>query len=309
MIINPYMVTSPPNPLTIAYDADNIQISGINGDVPDDWNLEFGEDIHYVTIGTSAEVIGTNAFNGEATLSGELNIPSSVNNIKSFAFRNARFTGIVMEEGVTGIGNDAFRRTSSSVNNLKNLVIPNSVKQLGTNAFNLVDAPGNGLDLETFQLGTGITGFGGYSFYRNFWGGWTGELDLSSAVDIGDYAFSYWGRVTGLTLSNNLKTLGNSAFAGMTNLKNVVIPSSVTGIGSQLFNQGLGSTQDPGGDHGPATIEINVDTGVWVGSGNFNNTNSGIYTITGAYFQDYTGSSWSVDQGVAAGSIFISGTY
>ena len=62
MIINPYLVTAigggPPNPLTIAYDADNIQISGINGDVPNSWNDGFAEDgIQYFSEGGNGTLI------------------------------------------------------------------------------------------------------------------------------------------------------------------------------------------------------------------------------------------------------------
>jgi hypothetical protein len=181
------------------------------------------------------------------------------------------------------------------------------VKNIELDAFYRPSAPY--INPETFYIGTGVTGIGGNAFRRNNYGGWTGELNLPSAVDIGTYGFAYWSNVTGLNLSENLETIGNSAFEGTASLGSLVIPSSVTSIGFNAFKQSLHSPVVPGAPTSTPNVQINCPTGSWVGTSAFDQTRAAIYTITGAYYQDYTGSSWSGDQGIAAGSTFVSGTF
>ena len=349
---------------TIAYDADNIQISGINGDVPDSWNLEFAEDIHYVTIGTSTEVIGDSGFRNEPTLSGQLTIPATVRNIKDYAFEQPRFTGIVIEEGITGIGQYAFNRNAAPYTISGDLSIPDSVIDLGSNSFYGLEEVDNvyvgarnigpnSLAYGKFTgvtLGTGVETIGSSAFYAgNAINSFITSVNNTSTVlkDIRNSAFRFQ-KFTGFNFNEGITGIGTYAF-DYCDLRNVTIPDSVTSIGSNAFSfntnlksieirnasaflsnssffaatnaTGLvlgpniqsieaGSFQAFGSNEPGYTVEINCPTGVWsVGGFGSLSYNTGFFVITGAYFQDYTGSSWSGDQNIGAGSKFISGTY
>ena len=56
----------------------------------------------------------------------------------------------------------------------------------------------------------------------------------NSVTAIGDYAFSYCNRLTIVTLSANLTTIGKEGFS-YTNLSDIAIPASVTQIGEGAF--------------------------------------------------------------------------
>lgn len=96
---------------------------------------------------------------------------------------------------------------------VKEVVIPNTVTKIGNSAFN-----GN---------------FGG-----------AGSLSLTSVdipgsvEEIGGWAFAYNKKLTTLTLNSGLKKIGEGAFVGAA-IKSVTIPETVTRIESQAFNSCL----------------------------------------------------------------------
>ena len=126
MIINPYMVTSPLNPLTVIYDDLDAQVTGFAGDIPVNyWSVEGSPtDWQRLEVGTGLVNIGDGGFLNNTNLSGALKIPSNVRDIGQQAFQNTKLESLTIKSGVTGIGVDAFRGLSSIIGDI---TIPSSV--------------------------------------------------------------------------------------------------------------------------------------------------------------------------------------
>ena len=110
------------------------------------------------------------------------------------------------------------------------LVIPNSVKEIGRSAFNGCTGF-NG----TLTLSNKLETIGSYAFYGC--SGFTGSLILpNSLTTIGELAFQECEGFTELTLPNALSVIPNQAFYGCKSLSgNLVIPASVKEIGRLAF--------------------------------------------------------------------------
>lgn len=138
---------------------------------------------------------------------------------------------------VTHIGDYAFNtRTGLSIPNVINIqldsvVIPNSVKVIGTHAFY-----GNefGARLENLVLGNGVVEI----HERAFWNIRVEKLDIPDSVRyIGDSAFSVSRGFTfsELTLGRNIEYIGRNAFSS-NRLTEIKIPDSVKEIGMSAFS-------------------------------------------------------------------------
>lgn len=152
----------------------------------------------------------------------------------------AALTEVVIEDGVTEIGNQTFQGCTG----LTNVTIPDSVQKIGAWAFYLceglksVDIPANveignssfrqsGLEQVTVSGGS----VGQYAFHRNVS---LKKIDINCET-IGDEAFSGCDSLTDITLGSSVKILGDKVFYTCKNLENVEIPSTVTDIGEKTF--------------------------------------------------------------------------
>ena len=114
--------------------------------------------------------------------------------------RNETITAIVVEDGVTSIGSNAF----CSVYTAKSISIPEGITKIGSYAF------------------CGCSG--------------VKELVLPSTLtEIGEQAFSDCSGLESLTIPEKVKTIGSYAFSGCTKLKSVTVPESVTKLGAGAF--------------------------------------------------------------------------
>ncbi len=113
---------------------------------------------------------------------------------------------IVMEDGVTSIGDEAFAECA----NLSTISIPNTVKSIGEGAFI------NCSSLPAITIPEEIT-------------------------SIKDNTFSGCAKLTGLIFPNTLTEIGKSAFAG-SGLTSLVVPLHVTKIGEKAFSGCTGLT-------------------------------------------------------------------
>ena len=114
--------------------------------------------------------------------------------------RNETITAIVVEDGVTSIGSNAF----CSVYTAKSISIPEGITKIGNDAF------------------SGCSG--------------VKELVLPSTLtEIGEQAFRDCSGLESLTIPEKAKTIGSYAFSGCTKLKTVTVPESVTKLGAGAF--------------------------------------------------------------------------
>ncbi len=150
--------------------------------------------------GTDGDIAWTLSNDGLLTISG-----SGAMKDYSMDFVNGEFitsahwgtgmTHVVVEAGVTSIGNYAFYGCS----NLTSITIPNSVTSIGNSAFC------NCRCLANVAIPDGVT-------------------------SIGDSAFSNCSSLTSVTIPNNVSSIRSHAFYNCSNLISIMIPDSVTNI-------------------------------------------------------------------------------
>jgi len=109
-------------------------------------------------------------------------------------------TSVSLPDGLTSIGNYAFRDCSS----LTSITIPNSV-----------------------------TSIGGLAFY--YCSSLSSVTIPNSVTSIGTWAFEGCRSLTSVTIGNSVESIGSSAFRSCSSLSSVTIPSSVTSIGELAF--------------------------------------------------------------------------
>ncbi len=130
---------------------------------------------------------------------------------------------VVIEEGITGIGNEAFYRCG----NLESATIASTVTSMGTGVFY------NCSSLQQIILPDGITGIGSTAFC-----GCSGLQSITipgSVTTIGDSAFADCTGLTEIVIPDGVVSLGSYVFDSCTNLKSIYIPESLTAIGNMAF--------------------------------------------------------------------------
>ena len=249
-----------------------------------------------VTIGNSVASIGGEAFRGCSGLT-SVTIPNSVTSIGEYAFDGCSgLTSVSIGNSVTSIGKRAFSGCSgltsvhisdiaawcnidfkdsytNPLNNakhlylngeeVKDLVIPNSVKSIGDYAFEGCKG------LTSVTIGNSVESIG----YRAFYGcdgltsvhisdiaAWCGIEFVSnsnplyyahhlylngkevqdlvipnSVTSIGYDAFAYCDGLTSVTIGNSVTSIGDYAFSDCSGLTSVTIGNSVTSIGRWAF--------------------------------------------------------------------------
>ena len=198
----------------------------------------------------------------------DLVIPNSVTSIKDYAFYNCSgLTSVTIPNSVTSIGGYAFDgcRNLTSVHisdiaawcyinfgnsdsnplsyahhlymngeEVKDLVIPNSVTSIGGRAFYYCSG------LTSVTIGNSVTSIGDDAFRKC--SGLTSVTIPNSVTSIGEEAFSWCSGLTSVTIPNSVKSIGERAFWGCSGLTSVTIPNSVTSIGERAFEDCTGLT-------------------------------------------------------------------
>ena len=140
----------------------------------------------------------------------------------------AKILAVIIEDGVTSIGNQAFY----SCNNLVSVTIPNSVKSIGNYVFSECSS------LAFVTIGNSVTSIGDYAF-----SGCSGLTSISipySVKSIGDSAFVWCTGLTSITIPNSVTSIGAWAIANCTGLISIIIGNSVTSIGDYAFRNCTG---------------------------------------------------------------------
>ena len=193
------------------------------------------EDKSY-TIMNSVTNIVYRAFEG-CTLLSSVTIPDSVTSIGIEVFSGcSSLTGIDISNSVTNIGYYAFGDCTS----LTEIVIPNSVTDIDSGAFGGCSAL---TSVKVDSKNSAYSSLNGVLFNKDK----TelicypeGKADKSytipnSVTNIDSYAFSDCTSLTSIVIPNSVTSIG-SAFWGCTSLTSVTIPDSVTSIGWYAFH-------------------------------------------------------------------------
>ena len=180
-----------------------------------------------VTLPGSMTRIGTGAF-ADCTSLTSMSIPGSVTSIGQDAFRNCTaLTSVTMESGVTSIGLGAFRNCSA----LASLTIPGSVQSIGDWAFH------NCSSLTSMSIPSSVESIGQTAF---------GSCVGLTSVHIADLAA--WCNVSFGDFFSNPLAYAHHLYLGENEIKDLVIPGSVTSVGGYAFAScsGLTSVTIPG---------------------------------------------------------------
>ena len=167
-----------------------------------------------VTIPHSVDSIGQDAFEGCTSL-------TSVHIFDIAAWCNTSFN--------TSFSNPLYYAHHLYVNGeeVRNLVIPNSVTSIGGRAFAYCSG------LTSVTIGNSVTSIGSSAFE-----GCSGLTSLTipnSVTSIGGAAFDGCSGLTSVTIPNSVTSIGDHAFGGCSGLTSVTIPNSVTSIGWFAF--------------------------------------------------------------------------
>ena len=156
----------------------------------------------------------------------KLIIEDGVTNIGNRAFSGcSNLTSIAIPNSVTSIGNTAF----SGCSGLTSITIPNSVTSIGRSAFSSCKG------LTTVIIPNSVTSIGDYAF--NGCKGLTSITIPNSVTSIGVCAFLYCSSLTSITIPNSVTSIGLMAFDGCSGLTSITIPNSVTSIGGNAFRE------------------------------------------------------------------------
>lgn len=113
---------------------------------------------------------------------------------------SSRIFSIVVEDGVTSIGNHAFQTSA-----VCSVYLPDSITSIGSSAFHYC------MDLEIIQLPNGVE-------------------------TIGDNAFHNCASLTELVLPDGLETIGDRTFDGCESLTGLIIPATATDVTKGVFD-------------------------------------------------------------------------
>ena len=175
-------------------------------------------------------------------------IEDGVTSIGNYAFWScSSLTSITIPKSVTSIGDRAFYNCSS----LTSITIPKSVTSIGANAFERcssltsITIPDSVIsigasvfeecrNLSSITLSNNITSIGTFAFYNC--SGLTSITIPETVTSIGDFAFEGCSSLTSITIPDGVTSIGASAFYNCSNLTSITIPDSVIGIGNYAFS-------------------------------------------------------------------------
>ena len=193
-------------------------------------------------------ISGTGDMANLVTLKGDLTVDQ---NNQPWASAAHKITKLVLNEGITSIGDGAFYDMPL----LKSADIPASVTKIGIRAFNWAETMGsltfakesklkeigyaafNAIAVSDVTIPASVEKIGKQAF-GNDSNLMTVLFEQGSALkEIGENAFFKCGKLTKLILPEGLTTIGNRAFNNdNTSLTTVVIPSTVTSFGEEIYS-------------------------------------------------------------------------
>ena len=197
-----------------------------------------GVEIKDLVIPNSVTTIGDYAFNDWRSLT-SVTIPNSVTSIGERAFSGcSSLTRLTIGNSVTTIPYDCFYGCSS----LTSVTIPNSVTTIGDYAFNYCSS------LTSVIIPNSVTTIGTEAFGRcssltsvhisdlAAWCRIDFDWVLSNPLYYAHHLFLNETEIKDLVIPNSVTTIGDLAFINCSSLTSVTIPNSVTAIGESAFS-------------------------------------------------------------------------
>lgn len=188
------------------------------------WSFNGCESVEKVTLPDSIKVISNNSFS-RCTKLAYINIP----------------------DGVTNIGDGAF----SSCTSLKSIKIPDSVASLGIQAFASCSA------LDTIVIPSTLTSIGANAFRDTAW--LNARKSEKPLVIVNNILIDGTAASGSVTITDDIKSIGDMAFSNCLTLTDISIPEGVTYIGESAFYQcsSLKSISIPDGGR-PSAIRLSL---------------------------------------------------
>ena len=174
-----------------------------------------------VKSGITGECTWTLDSDGVLTISGN-------GKMKDYSFNERKpwgtsITKVVIENGVTSIGNWAFENCFS----LTSITILDGVRYIGNHAFLCC------YSLTSITIPDSVTSIGNYAFEDCT--SLTSITIPNSVTSVGNRAFYNCTSLTSITIPDGVISIGDEAFYDCTSLISITIPNSVTSVGNQAF--------------------------------------------------------------------------
>ena len=239
--ISPYALSRCSNLENIYVVAENSYLKSVDGVLySKDGNTllryPIGRNVSHFSIPEGVLAIGNRAFYQSSIKT--FSLPNTLERIESYAFSNCRnITSIEIPESVTVMDDGAF----DSCNGLYEVKMSPNVKELKSHVFGFC------VNLRTFMIGSYIEKISEYAFsnckslqsidvdpenpYFCTYNNTVYSSDMKTLVlcPRGLYADEYY-------VAENVITIENRAFAGCKNIENIILPESLSTIGSYAFN-------------------------------------------------------------------------
>ncbi len=146
---------------------------------------------------------------------------ASYRNYREYAWyvHNSQITSVVVEEGVTSVGDYAFCYNG----NLRSVTLPAGLTSIGISAFESTGIRG-------ITIPDSVTSIGEFAF-----SGCESLRDADGFIIVRGVLYSYRGDAAELVIPSGVTRIESGACAELWNTTSVVIPDTVTVIGSQAF--------------------------------------------------------------------------